>query len=161
METPVFFQNTENTSEFFDDGVVAENVPSINIASMSLEKFRVIAPDLYSAVFAEGKAEGRATEREQIDRLKKVCGKNMKLLGECVTSEKVAAEVLENAADKFECENRKMTSELENIEERKALKNLTEKQLRSKYDTDQDLQNEFHSVEAYLCYVRREIKSQQ
>jgi hypothetical protein len=54
-----------------------------------------------------------------------------------------------------------MTSELENIEERKALKNLTEKQLRSKYDTDQDLQNEFHSVEAYLCYVRREIKSQQ
>ena len=125
---------------------------------LNANNIETLRPDIYASLRNRFIAEGKLAEQKHIARLKKCCGHNMKLLGQCLTSKETAREVLLTAVEQLEAKNKKTDDRLDHAREIEALKNLTESQLRAKYTSSTNLQNEFHSEAAYLAYVRHEIK---
>jgi len=139
--TPQIFKDKEKT----DAGLSADNIETLH-------------PGIYASLRDRFIAEGKLAEKKYIARLKKCCGDNPKLLGQCLISKETAREVLLTAVEQLEAENKRTDDRLDHAREIEALKNLTEAQLRSKYFNSQNLQDEFHSEAAYLAYLKNEIK---
>ena len=125
---------------------------------LNANNIETLHPGIYASLRERFIAEGKLAEQKYIARLKKCCGDNMKLLGQCLTSKETARKVLLTAVEQLEAENKKTDDRLNHAREIKALKNLTDFELRAKYFNSQNLQDEFRSEAAYLAYVRHEIQ---
>ncbi len=151
--------------------------------TLTIETFAEEYPEIRSAVFAEGKAEGIAEAKkqtaEQFTELQKICGSDNELLVQCLAEGKSPAEASAMKMAKLESTNKELTEKLEKASEQKVdpavdefrdqapapgsnekfdEAKATDQQLKDHYAANQDLQDEFHGVEAYLAYVQKEVR---
>ncbi len=151
--------------------------------TLTIETFAEEYPEIRSAVFAEGKAEGIAEAKKQtagqFAELQKICGSDNELLVQCLAEGKNPAEASAMKMAKLESANKELTEKLEKSSEQKVDPAIdefrdqaktpganekfdeakaTDQQLKDHYEANQDLQDEFHGVEAYLAYVQKEVR---
>jgi len=148
---------------------------------MTIEKFAELHPEIRRQVFDAGVAEGREKERAMFKELSEACGDDHELAVKCFAEGNTVADALKMRAEKTETVIKTLTEENAKLkakkidpaetefsdnaaepgkEEKFDEKTATETQLKEHYDNTAALQDEFHSQDAYLAYVKRDVQKQ-
>jgi hypothetical protein len=141
------------------------DVPQLGLEELTADNVATFCPQLYTELrtrfVAEGRRQGLAEERQRIEALVKGCHGNGERLLEAFTDGAVAAELLKSSGDELAADvdrlRRENTALHADIEDRRAAQ-LSDEELRAKFSAQQDLQDRFSCVEAYIAFLRHPAK---
>ncbi len=154
---------------------------------LTIETFAELHPEIYKEIFEKaraerieaGKSEAQKLAAQWFAELKKVCGEDTELLVEFVEKQTSIEDAKAAKMAKLEATNKEQAEQIKKLSEKKVDPAVaefndtapdpkatekfdeaaaTDEQLKEHYNKDKNLQDEFHSVEAYLAYIAKDVR---
>jgi len=154
---------------------------------LTSETFAELHPEIYKEVFEKARAEGIETGKAEAQKsaakwfaeLKKICGGDQELLVEFIEKQTGIEDAKAAKMAKLEATNKQQAEQIKELSEKKVdpavdefrdqppapgaeekfdEARATDEQLKDHYAKTRALQDEFHSVEAYLAYIAKDVR---
>jgi hypothetical protein len=184
-ETSAVAFNGKPTDQVTFDLVQPKEKP-MDKPTMTADQFAAQHPDIQKAVFEKGLADGEAKERALFAELRTACGGDNELIVTCFAEGKTVQEALQMRAAKLEAANAQLRKDLDvakthqiksddlAVGEFKALQlsdnqagkekqgqagdaqRMTDDQLKARFASTMEVQDQYSSAEAYIEAVRHD-----